>query len=85
MNLPKWKKIFPFDHLLFRSTELQIGPILEISFISFKTFNKLRFSSGKIRLVMTDREKEFQSCGQVWELWPLCSFNINPFIKALKI
>lgn len=84
MSLPKWKNIFPFDHLLFRSTELQIGPILVNSFISFKTFDMLRFSSGKSRLMMTDKEKEFQSYDQVWELWLLCFLNSNPFINALK-
>lgn len=58
---PKVEKIFPSDHLQFRTIEFAIGSILVILFISFKTFNMLRFSSGKIRLMMTDKEKEFQS------------------------
>lgn len=61
----KWvtqsEKIFPSDHLQFRTIEFAIGSILVILFISFKTFNMLRFSPGKIRLMMTDKEKEFQS------------------------
>lgn len=62
---PKAKKIFPIDHPLFRTIEFAIRPILVVSFISFKMFNILGVSSGKIRLMMTDTEKALQSCDQV--------------------
>lgn len=56
------KKIFLFDHLLFRTIEFTSGHILVISFIiSFKKPNVLRFSSGKIRSMMINKEKELQS------------------------